>query len=208
MALDQIYILKDEQKYNNETLLNIYTLEGETGLTCVNLVAAYLEDIMPKVRAMQGSQIVHTLVSAINLGNLGDTAESVVSLAGNITGGSILPIFNAIGFSLRPAGRGVRPGSKRIAGVLESMVTDGVITDADELLAQENYRLALEAGISDDDALFFNFIVLKRVLYDVPDSDPVRTAYRYPETDEELFFRQVGGVKTSTRITHQTSRGN
>lgn len=206
--IDNIYTLKHYQEYNNEQILNIYTYLGDVGQTAVNLVAAFQEDVLPQIRAIQASQIITTRFVAQSLGNLGDNSDVDVFLGGFVTPVSILPVFNAIGFTLRPASRVVRPGSKRIAGIYEEALANGVITNADALVALENIRLALDSDISDLDVLFFEPIIVKRVVYDVPGSDPVRQAHRYPETDEELVYSLLSGVKTSPRITHQTSRGN
>jgi len=208
MALDNIYVLKDVQTYNNEEILNTYTFEGEEGGSAVDLVNAFIEDMLPEIRPAQASQLTHTLIAAYSLGNLADLGEEVVSLAGLKTGQSILPIFNAYSFTLRPTSRAVRPGSKRIAGVYEDAVINGIIVDPVPLGELEAIRVALDTPISTDDALFYTPVIVKRVKYEVPGSDPVRFAYRYPETDEELVFATLSGVKSSPRISHQTSRGN
>jgi hypothetical protein len=72
----------------------------------------------------------------------------------------------------------------------------------------ETLRGIFANNISNDDLLFAKFVIVKRVKYDVPGSDPVREAYRFPETDAELVVGNVLNVLTSRKITHQVSRGN
>ncbi len=208
MALDGIMVLKLFQEFANEQLLNIFTYQADVGMAAINVRTAFLEDTLPAIRGSQCSQIVTKRIVTQNLGDVGDNDDHDMSLAGAITGDQMLPIFNAIGYTLRPANRVVRPGSKRFAGVSETAQQDGTIVEGGWITAVEATRLALDTPISDDDTLFAYPIVVKRVKYEVPDSDPVRFAYRFPESDLELVFSTLSGVKSSLRITHQVSRGN
>jgi hypothetical protein len=138
---------------------------------------------------------------------LGDLGEETVGTGGGITG-EMLPVFNAVNFTIKPASRAVRPGSKRIAGVPETVQLDGTITDSSYITALNGLRVAMGNEISTDDVNFYRLVTIKRVAYDVPDSDPVRVAYRFPETDGELVFAPVRNILLNTKVSHQVSRGN
>jgi hypothetical protein len=207
MAIEDIYVLDLQQSFVNEPLHNIFTYERSTTGTAVDLINSFLDDILPLLKVMISNQITYTGIKAYSLGNLADLDEQVVDETGTLTG-DMLPVFNALNYTLKPTSRAVRPGSKRFAGINETMQVNGRITDSSMLAAMEDLRLALAEAISDDDVTFWNPIVVKRVLYDVPDSDPVRQAYRFPTTDEELVFAGLRAVSTTPKISHQVSRGN
>jgi hypothetical protein len=139
---------------------------------------------------------------------LADLNEVAVGETGVYGPDDMLPVFNAINFTFKPTSRAVRPGSKRIAGIPEGAQDKGTIENAPYLALIETLRVAYGNEISVDDTNFWQFVVVKRVPYDVPDSDPVRTAYRFPETDEELVFAPLRVVTTTPKISHQVSRGN
>lgn len=208
MALADIYVLDHMQTFLNEELHNIYTYERLDTGTANDLVAAFIEDVLPLILPLQSSVVKTPSIKAYSLGNLGDLWEETVNEEGGTVDAEILPIFNALGYTFKPTSRAVRPGSKRIAGVPESAQVNGTITLAGYLTAMEALRLAYAGNISDDDANFWAPVVVKRVKYEVPDSDPVRFAYRFPETDGELVSATLRNVTTNTKVRHQTSRGN
>jgi len=208
MALDRLFLVKHQQTFGLEPILNLYTYEADTGMTAVDVLNAFTADMLPAIRGMQASQIVTRGIVAYSLGNLSDYAESSLSLAGLLTGETILPVFNAINFTLRPVSRAVRPGSKRIAGISEAAQADGVVTDSAWLAAIEAARLAMADPISDDDTSFAYPVIVKRVKY-LPEGNVAPDyAYRYPEIGETPVYARLGGVKTTPKISHQTSRGN
>jgi len=208
MALADIYQLIHNQSYLGQAIQNVYFYRREdAGSDHADLLDAWVADVMPSVMAIQDPKIITDTVVAKNLENFSDFGETIVDDPGTYDAGQILPIFNAIGYTLRSANRLVRPGSKRITGINESVQLDGIITEAAYITRMETLRVALDTVIGTD-PLFFTPIIVKRVKYEVPDSDPVRFAYRLPETDEELVLATLLGVTTSTHITHQVSRQN
>lgn len=208
MALADIYVLDHQQSFNSEPLHNLYTFDSGGDGTAVNLVDAFIEDVLPLVQNMQCAQIVTDSIYAYSLGNLADLAEQTIGTPGGLASQEMLPVFNALNFTLKPTSRAVRPGSKRIAGIPETVQVDGRITGTTYLSIMELLRLGLAEPISDDDTIFFTPVIVKRVKYEVPDSDPVRFAYRYPETDEELVASTLRNVTTTPKVSHQVSRGN
>jgi hypothetical protein len=207
MALADIYVLDLHQTFVSEDLHNIFTFERADTGDATDLIAAFREDILALLKPMFSNQINYASILAYSLGNLADIWEVVVNETGTITG-DMLPVFNALNFTYKTTSRAVRPGSKRFAGINETMQVNGRITDSSMLTAMENLRLALSEPISEDETNFWNPVVVKRVKYDVPDSDPVREAYRFPQTDEELIFATIRAVTTTPKISHQVSRGN
>jgi len=207
-VLADIYVVDCIQSYLSEPIHNIFTFEKLEEGDSSALITAFREDIYPAMKAVQCEQIHWESIKAYSLGNLGDLDEYTMGTVGSITGADMLPIFNAVGFSLKPTGRTVRPGSKRIAGIPESVVTDGYVTDSSYITGLNGLRTALGTPITTAEENSWNLVIVKRIKYAVPDSDPVRYAYRYPETDEELVSQRLRNVTLNLKVTHQTSRGN
>lgn len=207
MALEDIYVLDFASEFANDPMHNIFTYERSTSGTSTDLLNAFMEDIFPLVRGLFSSNIHYTTVKAYSLGNLGDLDERVIDLFGTREI-DMLPVFNAINYTLKPVGRGVRPGSKRFAGIPEIVQVSGTITDAAYIASMEVLRLALAEAISDDDLAYFDPVVVKRVKYEIPGSSPVRFGYRFPEVELELDARHLRLVSMTTKISHQVSRGS
>jgi hypothetical protein len=150
--------------------------------------------------------IENVSINTINLGNLGDNAFDTLTTAGTIAGTEMLPLHDAVNFTLKPANRAVRPGSKRFAGIPEGAVLRGDINDATYLASLELLRIGLGENISDDDTVFFQPVVIKRVKY-VPDPErPDHFAYRFPEIGETPVSSTIAGVLLNTHVSHQVSR--
>jgi len=208
MPLSDIYLLVHKQTFGSEVLENAYTFVKLDEGTSVDLNNGFAEDILPAIQQIQCAQIVTQELNTYCLGNLGDSNIKDINTAGHLTGEQMLPVFNAVGYTFRPSSRVVRPGSKRIAGIPESDQVDGTITNSAYITDMNTLKAAFGAYVSDDDTNFFALCIVKRVKYNPDPEKPDHFAYRLPETDEELVYSQIGAVRTSTKITHQVSRGN
>lgn len=206
-ASNLLYLLTHMQSFGTEVIENAYTfLKLDTG-TAVDLANAFISDVLPHIRQIQCAQIVTTEVKVINLGNLGDSAEVAVNLAGLLTGEQMLPVFNAIGYTFKPASRAVRPGGKRIAGVPESDQVDGTITNSAYITDMNALKAAYGSNISDDDTNFFAFCIVKRVKTAIPGTTPVKYRYTLPGVGVDATVSELSAVLTSTKVSHQVSRG-
>lgn len=208
MALEDIYVLDMKQSFNNEPIHNIFTFERLGEGTAVELINAFQADIYPAISAVQCEQITTDFIKAYSLGNLGDLSEETVSDEGNIEGADMLPVFNAVNFSLKPTGRAVRPGSKRFAGIPESVVTDGQITDSAYIAGLNGIRTAFGLEISVDETNFWRMVIVKRIKYLPEDNPPDKFAYRFPEEGDPLVYAPLRNVTLNLKVSHQTSRGN
>ncbi len=208
MALSDIYMVRDIQDYQEEPLMNVYFFQDiTTAITAESVVTAYIEDFLPAVRAIQTADVTHTKVDAVNLADAGNFFESVIALDGSHAGES-LPAHSAVNYSLRINSRALRPGSKRYCGIDESLVSGNLITNATYIGLLNTLRSQQSALIGEGIAENLKQIVVKRVLYEVPDSSPVRMAYRLPLTDEKLVTGDVVDALLNLKISHQVSRGN
>lgn len=206
MALDNLFVLDFCQVFVSKDIHNIFTYEGEVGGTAANLADAFIEDVVPDINAFQMDEIKNVSVTVTNLGDLGDNSFMTVAGAGALTDGDMLPLFNAVNFTLKTANRAVRPGSKRFSGLSEASQAGGRINSPDVIALLETMRGTLIAPIEAEAGFSFNPVVIKRVKYVVPDSDPVRYAYRFPEIGETPVYSILGGVLVNLDVSHQTSR--
>lgn len=92
-----------------------------------NLITAFNTDIIPTLLTIQINNVQYTELEAFNL-NQPQTEYSyaAVTHTGQLTGDG-MTAFMAYGFKLVRGTKEVRNGSKRIAGVDETFVTDGVL---------------------------------------------------------------------------------
>jgi hypothetical protein len=206
--IDQVFVLQHLQDNLGEVILNTYTYFADVGMTAINVAEAWIEDVFPAVMAIEGGTLVSREVKTYSLGDLADIDDQELPGASGYDSSDTLPVFNAIGYTLKPTTRAVRPGSKRYANIPEEVQIRGVITNATYLTEMEALRVALDTPISVDDTLFAAPVIVKRVKYVVPGSDPERFAYKFPNTDEDLVYATLRSVLTSPIITHQVSRGN
>lgn len=206
MALDALYVLDLQQRFGQQEIHNIFTFEGLDTHSAVELNAAFQEDLLPKIVAIQSNQIANVGLNTICLGNLGDNSFVALTGGGSFADGPMLPLHDAINFTLKPASRVVRPGSKRFSGIPKLVDVNGDVSDSTYVGNLNTLKTALDSNISDDDISFYAPVVIKRVKYDVPGSDPVRTAYRFPKIGETPVYSQLAGVLLNLHISHQVSR--
>lgn len=208
MALDDIYVIEDHQTYNGvEPLLNVYTYQRtDAAGSAVGLAAAFIQDVMLEIEAVQTTLVAHTLVRVYSLGDLTDFAETTLTdHLGNINSPT-LPSFNAVNYTLRAASRAVRPGSKRYAGIPEADVTNDTITAPAYIALLEALRVQLSDVIeSPGDSSTYFPVVVKRVPYVTPKGND---AYRWPQPGDTLVAPAITGALLNLKISHQVSRGN
>ena len=208
MALTDTYVLRDVQEIGGEKILNVYTYQDLLLTSNAEiLVTEWIAQFIPVVKALQGTGLNHVLVDAVRLGDPSNFYEQVINTPG-ISSGDMLPSHDAVSFTYRLNTRSLRPGSKRIAGITEAEQSNGVLGGSGVPEALENLRLALKAVIMGGIVETFKPVVVKRVKYAVPGTDPVRYAYRFPETEEEFVFGDVVEVLLNNKVSHQVSRGN
>jgi hypothetical protein len=208
MALTDLYQLTVVMSYGGETLENVFFAEkADPASVAGTFIAGFVADILPKMRLLVSNLVAFNAIRCINLGDPEDWDEEPLTGTGGAGAGEMLPIFNAISYTFKPINRAIKAGGKRFSGIPEAVQGNGLINDSGYLSDMETMRLALDSqvGSSPDD---FNFVVIKRVLYDVPDTDPVRQAYRLPIEGDPLVVSNFQVVLTSPKISHQTSRGN
>lgn len=206
MALSDLYQLVHKQHYIDIEMENVYFYEkSDPDLTAVDLGDAFAATIVPLVKAVQGDEVLHNELVIINLGNLADNATELLSGAGTFGDLEMLPAFNAVNFTLKPVSRAVRPGSKRITGIPESVTSFGAITDSAYITALNNLRAALGDPIDNGGEIFYP-VVIKRVKTLVPDTEPPKYTYTLPAIGDTPVYARLAACLLNTRVSSQVSR--
>lgn len=210
MPIDNVYMLNDVQLVaSGEAIENVYFFSNDgAGGSAESLAQAFQDDILALILDCQAASVSHRIVQVRSLGNPADYFEVALSGVIGSNAGDALSAFTALNFTLRPASRVVRPGSKRISGLpdVSSLYTDGVVVNATFISTINLLRIALGTQITEL-ANTYTPVIVKRVF--VPADEPEHGAYyRLPVDDEELVMEPVANVLSNLRLTHQVSRGN
>lgn len=209
MANESLYVVDLKQSYANEPIHNLFTYERNVVNTALELWAAFVSDVLPAINAIQVPAITNVSLKVYSMGNLGDFWEDAITGTGTSSLSAMLPIHDALNFTLKPASRAVRPGSKRFAGVPVEATTNGVVTSSGYITLVNALVTALGDAIEVEVDEFFTPVIVKRVKYNPDPAKPLHFAYRYPlPTDPEATFAHLGAVLWTRQVSHQDSRGN
>jgi len=204
--INKLFMLTVKQTLQAKNIENVFFFnkQGSAG-NAADLAAAFVADWSPTLRSIQSAQLHWNAIDVINLGDDTDFESLPQSVVGAAGDGDTLPAFNAIGYTLKTVTRAIKPGSKRFAGVLEAVVTNGVAVEPTFVLEIEAVRILLDDTlVGDDDS--YDHVVVKRVKELIPDTEPPKFSYRLPETDGECVVGLVKQAFSNLTVTSQVSR--
>lgn len=206
MAINDVYMLTDIQSYGVKVMENVYFFESiDTPGNAGDLIEGFIATYLPAIRQLQAAGIYHTEIKCQSLGDLSDFDDVPMALSGLAGAGDTLPSFVAVGYSLKPDSRVVRPGSKRIGGILEAVVTNGVIVEPTFVTNVEALRIILDDNITATDSTY-QHVIVKRVKESVVGTVPPAFTYRLPLTDAELVLAVVRQALSNLQVSSQVSR--
>jgi len=206
VAISDVYQLTDVQTYGTQEVENVYFFQRLTADgTADDLIDGFIATYMTPIRTIQAQGIFHVELKCHSLGDLADFADRPINLAGLAGAGDTMPSFVGVGYTLKPATRAVRPGSKRYTGVLEAVVTNGLITEPTFVANVEALRIVL-----DDNAVgtldSYEPVIVKRIKEPVAGTTPQQYTYRLPHTGDPLVLGLVKQALSNPRVTSQVSR--
>lgn len=213
MAADDVYEIVDKQSLYGQEVLNVYQYRQIAVFTTTepNVATAFknvwLEQIMPAIRLIQSGDVTHTNITVKNLFNAEDYASEDVNLPGTAEPSSVssAPSFDAYSFTARGTGLAVKPGGKRIAGVLPGFCTDGVVTNGaylGQLAALANaMKQTVTVGTIIQDPMF-QPILVKRIRSGVAGA----YEYRMPQNQSELVYANIVSTLLKILVSSQVSR--
>jgi len=188
MAIGNHYILIDLQVVDSMEMLNVYAYEQTTGSGDSSaLAAAYVDSILPSMKAFQSSGLEHIKVQVTNKEVPSDFTELATAVSGEISG-ERLPPFCAFSVQLSRASRASRNGHKRVGGVPEVSQQQGTLSSG--ALAQlQTYADAIAAPLVDSDGNSWTPKIWRRL----------------SATHAEDFFPINAGI-ASNNVTSQNTR--
>lgn len=181
MALNDLYIVIDRQKYQNQQVLNLYAYKCtiSAGAGAVPLATAFLGEIIANCHPLQSSALTHVGLLVENLMDPTDFYDTTwgAPIAGDVGGDALSP-FVAYTFILNRPSRLIRNGLKRIAGVPEAASTDGVNLVAGYVTLATAFAEALTDPLSDGAGTTWDPCILHRVRpgHPVPTGDVFTSA--------------------------------
>jgi len=211
MALSDLYqaTVKAVYSITGETVENVFYFRKATGLgTATKLIDALADTggYLELMTNLMHEDLVISEVACLCLGDLEDFEYRGFILPGGGTG-DMLPLHDALNVTLKLSTRAIRPGSKRIAGIPEDVVVNGVFTDATYISSITAFTGQMGEEQDDGTGVTFQQVVIKRVFVpaDLPDHGAF---YRLPEGLETPVVGDVVVGLANNRVSHQVSRGN
>jgi len=215
MAAGDVYQLKLSTQPPNvgDEALNIFFYQCITaGATLEEMFQGWDDVTGLQIRSMQSVNCLWNYVEIINLYDL-DELFTHIYPAGTVHGvisGDSAPAGVAINFTLQRSSRSVRNGAKRIGGIPNGVLANGIVTAGDYITQLNDTATAFgDEWNGDDGVSTYVPVIVKRIRSDNPDY-PVDSKYKYlyrlPENSGEGITPAVADVKFSIYASSQNSR--
>lgn len=211
MPVGDVYEVVDVQRYLGQTVMNVYHYQQTAafvplaGTIAQALADAFATTIVPVIAGIQHPSLVHVEVNVKNVFDGTDAGTAVTGNSGSQTGlGDAMPAFTNYAMQFKTDNAGIRPGSKRIAGVAEGATAAGIVEGvrlADAQVVADALAAPIQGGliITND---IMKPVIVKRVREGVYGS----YTYRMPATSAELVVGKITEALVNVLITSQTSR--
>lgn len=201
--------LVHEQAYLGQQINNVYYFEAAVvDASMIDLATWFETNVVPIVKSLQQAGCDHLNLRLRNLFNLAETYEEPLSGSGTgATPANDLPSFMALQIRLDHVTGAVRPGFKRISGIHEGQLTDGLVA-ASEITKLDSLGALLVNPPSVANADWAHVVVgrvcetLNPVLGEVPRC----LKYRLPQDQVELVVGYPVTAESYTQPTTQNSR--
>jgi len=213
MAINDLYhvqVIQTDENTNEDVITNWFYNGVALASAAESLYNGFTEagGMLDLINAIQSRVLNNKLVRVLNLFSLTDFFEDAPGGQGALADDNMLPLFNGVSITKKVDTRGVRAGRVNIPGIIEAAQTAGLINDANYITDINALVNAMSADINIDADEIYDPVVIKRIKYTVPDSDPARDAYRLPATSGEADYGHVTVAVANLRVAHMVSRGN
>jgi len=204
MAFSDAYELRHLQSVLGQDCLNIWHAEKlEASFTAADIAVAYRDTLLAPMRSVQADGLTHIDLQVKSLSDPNDFGGlSLASVAGNIVGEE-MPAFTAWAIRLIRSSRVTRHGQKRLAGVSEASVSNGIAVASIITSMNSTVLPAMFADwVKQDMTALPKPMLIKRIKYTTPSGS---TAYRLPiNAGEYQAFRPAAAAFQG--VTSQVSR--
>lgn len=207
MGVNDLYQLTDFQVIGGQQIENVYfyrqTAVDASFPSAKALVELWNSQVRIAVTNIQYTGLVHNRYQAINLFDETELWDVLDSDAGAIAG-DVQPFFVAWGFGAPRTNREIRKSTRRIGGVMEVHVTNGVAT-APAITLLNNMSAAFNAVLNNGvvgGSNNFVPVAVRRILHTPSTGKPY---YRLPTSLAEATYRTITNWAYE-KVTTQSSR--
>jgi len=210
LVINDVYAVTLRQMMLGQRVTNVFFYEQfaaftpTSGTVAADLAQTFGNVVMPGINNIQPTDVVNVQIDVENLFVGADVGQSIETGGGGF-GTNSISTFNAPAFKLAVPAKTTRSGSKRIAGVANNLVTDGVFTDATYIGAASTLEGLMTqnlAGLAPATANVFRPVVVKRIKELIAG----KTKYRLPNVIGEKIVQVVVDVVFQLIMSTQNSR--
>lgn len=212
MAVGDVYELVCEQLYGTSHILNVFYYEQIAvvvplaGEPIAAILAQQWDNQVGSVmRTYQSGDVVHVEVRCRNLFDDSDSGSVPSAAGGGSTSDDTTPPFVAASFKLFGDNPAVKNGAKRVVGIPEAYVSDGIITNAEYIGNLEDVADAFAKNVTAGSVILTDTwapTIVKRIRSGTPGA----YEYRLPENVGETTLSRVSRVLLSLVLSSQVSR--
>jgi len=212
MAVGDVYELVCEQLYGTSHILNVFYYEQIAvvvplaGDTIAAILAQQWDNQVGSVmRTYQSGDVIHQEVRVRNLFDDSDAGSVPSAASGGSSSTETTSPFVAAAFRMFGDNPAVKTGAKRLAGIPEAYVADGIITNEEYIGNLEDVAEAFAANITAGDVIPTDSwapVVVKRIRSGTPGA----YEYRLPESVGETVLSRVVSVLLELVLSSQVSR--
>lgn len=212
MSATDVYSVQLKQLDRGQDCFNTFFYQQVLEFVTTNptkaqtLAENWRTQVLPTISAIQPAEVITTDIIVKNLFDESDGYALTLSTPGGYTSDRQLEsTFNAIGIALNGDNPAVKNGAKRMAGVFEDYIDDGVITGSD-LITKLNamdakFSAFVTVGLVIPDNVF-KPVIVKRVR----SGDPGHYSYRLPANLGETVLSTVVVALFNAVVTSQITR--
>lgn len=161
MPADDTYRITLYGRINNQTIINTFAYAQLTGTdNADNLFDLFEADVLPALYEIASASYVLDRVTVLNLEDATDFWQTNVGVNGNVSGEN-MPTHDAWSFEWVTNRTDCKSGGKRIAGVIESVLNNG-IPSATFLIKLAQFMGACESNLVSANGTWRPCVVGKR----------------------------------------------
>lgn len=212
MALNDVYSVNVKGTFVGQEWNCVYYYDERlvyinTTPTRAQVVAeAFEEQVLPEMLNLCVADVLFDRLIVKNLFNEADAYTLVVGETGTGgTGNSYMGTFSAYSFELQGESAVTRLGAKRIPGVIEEVVNDGMVTDGAFIGNMNSFAAAAQAPLTVG-AIIPDPVYVPVIVKRVRSGTPGNYLYRLPTTISEKVVNTIVSVLVDLLITTQNTR--
>jgi hypothetical protein len=204
MALVDIYEVRVALSMLSKQIYLVFHARRLSGAwDASDIVSGWVETVLPPLQLATVEDLAIDSLYAWSLGDAGDFHEAALDVTG-VYEEDPMPPHDACTLRFPRTRRDVHHGYKRIPGLAELYVEDGLIT-GQQLTRMQDLADALVGNwhnATPEDVC--EYVIVKRIKY--VDEEDGKTKYRLPETDGELVYYHPESSVVDDAVSTQVSR--